>query len=76
MDICRQIEEIGADSICIKDMSGLLLPYKAEELVRAIKSSTSLPLDIHTHYTSGEASMVYLKAVEAGADIIDYAISP
>lgn len=60
MDICRQIEEIGADSICIKDMSGLLLPYKAEELVRAIKSSTSLPLDIHTHYTSGEASMVYL----------------
>lgn len=76
MNICRRIEEMGADSICIKDMAGLLLPYKAEELVRSIKSATTLPLDIHTHYTSGEASMVYLKAVEAGADIIDCAISP
>ena len=76
MKICKDIESMGADSICIKDMAGLLLPYKTEELVRAIKSATKLPLDIHSHYTSGEASMSYLKAVEAGADILDCAISP
>lgn len=72
----KQAEELGADSICIKDMAGLLTPYKASELVSAIKQNVSLPLDIHTHYTSGVASMTYLKAVEAGADIIDCAISP
>lgn len=72
----KQIEEMGADSICIKDMAGLLLPYQAEELVTALKENISLPLELHTHYTSGVASMTYLKAVEAGADIIDCAISP
>ncbi|MGI6021032.1 MAG: oxaloacetate decarboxylase subunit alpha [Lachnospiraceae bacterium] len=72
----KEIEEMGADSICIKDMAGLLVPYKATELVHALKESTKLPIELHTHYTSGEASMTYLKAVEAGVDIIDCAISP
>jgi len=67
---------MGADSLCIKDMAGLLTPYKAEELVGALKASTKLPIDLHTHYTSGVASMTYLKAVESGCDIIDTAMSP
>lgn len=75
-DIARRIEDMGADSICIKDMAGLLTPYKADELVRALKDSTRLPIDLHTHYTSGVASMTYMKAVEAGCDIIDTAMSP
>ncbi len=75
-NIARDIEEMGAHSICIKDMAGLLTPYKAEELVKALKEGTSLPIDLHTHYTSGVASMTYLKAVEAGCDIIDCAMSP
>ena len=75
-DIAKRIEDMGADSICIKDMAGLLTPYNADELVRALKESTKLPIDLHTHYTSGVASMTYLKAVEAGCDIIDTAMSP
>ena len=75
-DTARRIEEMGADSICIKDMAGLLVPYKATELVQALKEGSSLPIQMHTHYTSGVASMTYLKAVEAGADVIDTAISP
>ncbi len=75
-DMAKRIEEMGADSICIKDMAGLLLPYPATELVAAIKEVTDLPLEVHTHYTSGVASMSYMKAVETGADIIDSAISP
>ncbi len=75
-DIAKRIEDMGADSICIKDMAGLLLPYKASELIGALKETVDLPIEIHTHYTSGVASMTYLKAVEAGADIIDTAISP
>ncbi len=75
-DMAKRIEEMGADSICIKDMAGLLVPAKAEELVKALKESTTLPIDLHTHYTSGVASMTYMKAVEAGCDIIDTAISP
>ena len=74
--LAKRIEEMGADSICIKDMSGLLTPYEAYDLVKALKESTRLPIDIHTHYTSGVASMTLLKAIEAGADIIDTAISP
>ena len=65
-DIAKRIEDLGADSICIKDMSGLLLPYAAEKLVRTLKASTSLPIELHTHYTSGCGSMTYLKAAEAG----------
>ena len=74
--MAKRIEDMGANSICIKDMAGLLTPYKAQELVKALKSSTSLPIELHTHYTSGVASMTYLKAVEAGCDIIDTAMSP
>ncbi len=67
---------MGADSICIKDMAGLLVPVKATELVTALKSATDLPIELHTHYTSGVASMTCMKAVEAGCDIIDTAMSP
>ena len=75
-DIAKRIEDMGADSLCIKDMAGLLTPYNAEILVKALKEAVDLPIDIHTHYTSGVASMTYLKAVEAGADMIDTAMSP
>lgn len=76
MDMAKRVEDMGANSLCIKDMAGLLTPYKAVELVQALKASTSLPIELHTHYTSGVASMTYLKAVEAGCDIIDTAMSP
>ncbi|MBR6395473.1 MAG: pyruvate carboxylase subunit B, partial [Lachnospiraceae bacterium] len=75
-ETARQIEELGADSICIKDMAGLLVPYEATRLVTALKEGSKLPIQLHTHYTSGVASMTYLKAVEAGCDIIDTAMSP
>ena len=75
-DTARKIEEMGADSLCIKDMAGLLVPYEAARLVKALKSSSNIPVEMHTHYTSGVAAMTYLKAVEAGADIIDTAMSP
>ena len=75
-EMAKKIEEMGANSICIKDMAGLLTPYKAEELVKSLKAATSLPIELHTHYTSGVASMTYMKAVEAGCDIIDTAMSP
>jgi oxaloacetate decarboxylase alpha subunit len=68
--------EMGADSICIKDMAGLLTPYNAYELVKALKENIKLPIQLHTHYTSGVASMTYLKAIEAGVDIVDCAMSP
>ncbi|WOC31046.1 MULTISPECIES: oxaloacetate decarboxylase subunit alpha [Caproicibacterium] len=72
----KQIEESGADSICIKDMAALLTPYKTFELVSALKKAVHLPIQLHTHYTSGLASMCLLKGIEAGADVIDTAISP
>ncbi len=75
-ETARKIEEMGADSICIKDMAGLLVPYEATKLVEALKAGTKLPIQLHTHYTSGVASMTYLKAVEAGCDVIDTAMSP
>ena len=75
-ETAKRIEDMGADSICIKDMAGLLVPAKATELVQALKDGSSLPIQMHTHYTSGVASMTYMKAVEAGADIIDTAMSP
>lgn len=74
--LAKDMESMGADSICIKDMSGLLTPYETEKLVKALKSSVKVPLEIHSHYTSGLASMSYLKAIESGIDIIDTAISP
>ncbi len=75
-DMAKKIEEMGADSICIKDMAGLLVPYRAADLIKAMKENTKLPIQLHTHYTSGCASMTQLKAVEAGVDVIDCAISP
>jgi len=72
----KQLEEMGADSICIKDMSGLLKPYDAYDLVTAIKSIVKIPVQLHTHYTSGLASMTVLKAIEAGVDVVDCALSP
>ncbi|MCR5778884.1 MAG: oxaloacetate decarboxylase subunit alpha [Lachnospiraceae bacterium] len=74
--MAKGIENLGADSICIKDMAGLLLPKEAYDLVTAMKSVTDLPIQLHTHYTSGVASMTYLKAIEAGVDVIDCASSP
>lgn len=75
-DLAKRIEDMGANSICIKDMAGLLLPYKAEELVKELKATVDIPIQLHTHYTSGVASMTYMKAVEAGVDVIDTAMSP
>ena len=75
-ETAKRIEDMGADSLCIKDMAGLLIPFEAKKLVSALRESTSLPIDIHTHYTSGAAAMTYLMSVEAGADILDTAISP
>ena len=72
----KRLESMGADSLCIKDMAGLLIPYAAYDLIKAIRENVKIPLALHTHYTSGVASMTYLKAIEAGIDIIDCAISP
>ncbi len=74
--LAKQLEEMGADSICIKDMAGLLKPFDAYDLVKAVKESVSLPVQLHTHYTAGVASMTLLKAIEAGVDVVDTAISP
>ena len=76
VEYAKKIAEAGADSICIKDMAALLTPYRTAELVKAIKSAVDLPINLHTHYTSGLASMCLIKGVEAGADIIDTAMSP
>ncbi|MCD8054031.1 MAG: oxaloacetate decarboxylase subunit alpha [Lachnospiraceae bacterium] len=76
VDLAKKMEDMGADSICIKDMAGLLVPYYAGELVSAIKENIHVPLELHTHCTSGVAEMTYMRAVEAGCDIIDTAISP
>ena len=75
-EMAKRVEDMGANSLCIKDMAGLLVPYKADELVHALKEVVDIPIELHTHYTSGVASMTYLKGVEAGCDIIDTAMSP
>lgn len=74
--LAKEYEKCGADSICIKDMAGLLVPYEAEKLVKELKSTVKIPIQLHTHYTSGVASMTYLKAIEAGVDVVDCALSP
>ncbi|MGN0579125.1 MAG: oxaloacetate decarboxylase subunit alpha [Ruminiclostridium sp.] len=76
VNYAKQIEECGADSICIKDMAALLTPYRTEELVKALKAAVKIPIQLHTHYTSGLASMCLLKGIEAGVDAIDTAMSP
>jgi len=70
------LQGMGADSICVKDQAGLISPYDAYELVKALKENLSVPVELHTHYTSGQASMSVLKAIEAGVDIVDTALSP
>lgn len=72
----RGLEEMGADSICIKDMAGILAPYDAYALFTELKKSVGVPLHLHTHYTSGMASMTCLKAIEAGVDIVDTCVAP
>ncbi|MBR2476896.1 MAG: oxaloacetate decarboxylase subunit alpha [Clostridia bacterium] len=74
--LAKEYENCGADSICIKDMAGLLIPYEAEKLVKELKKEVKVPIQLHTHYTSGVASMTYLKAIEAGVDVVDCAMSP
>ena len=76
VDLSKKLEELGADSICIKDLAGMLTPYYAYELVKRLKAVIKIPLNIQSHCTSGIAPMTYLKAIEAGVDIIDTAISP
>ena len=76
INLAKQLEGMGADSICIKDMAGLLKPYVTYDLVSRMKEAVNIPVQLHTHYTSGEGSMVYLKAIEAGVDVIDCAMSP
>ena len=76
VNYAKQIENAGADSICIKDMAALLTPYETEKLVKALKKAVKIPIQLHTHYTSGLASMCLLKGIEAGVDVIDTAMSP
>ncbi len=76
VNLAMEMEKVGADSICIKDMSGILTPYVAEKLVKELKKKISVPLQVHSHFTSGIANQTYMKAIEAGADIIDTAMSP
>ncbi len=76
VDLAVEMEEMGVHSICVKDMSGILLPYVAEELVKELKQKVSVPIELHSHFTSGLANQTYMKGIEAGADIIDTAISP
>ncbi len=76
VNYAKQLESAGADSICIKDMAALITPYAAEQLVTALKKNVKVPIQMHTHYTSGLASMVMIKSIEAGVDIIDTAASP
>lgn len=73
--MAKELQDLGADSICLKDMAGILAPYPAYEIIKAWKEVITVPLQLHCHYTSGMASMAYLKAIEAGVDIVDCAIS-
>jgi len=72
----KELEDIGADTICVKDMAGLLSPYDAFELIKALKENTKLPIHLHSHFTSGMAPLTHLKAIEAGVDIIDTCMTP
>lgn len=76
VDLSRKLEEMGADVICIKDMAGLLLPYDAYNLVKALKATVSCPIHLHTHNTAGTGDMTYMLACQAGVDIVDTALSP
>ena len=69
VDLAKRIEDMGANSICVKDMAGLLVPYEATELVTALKEAVNIPIEMHTHYTSGVASMTYMKSVYASPSV-------
>jgi len=76
LEKAKILEDMGTDSLCIKDMAGLLAPYDAYELIKTLKKTVKIPIQLHTHYTSGMASMTYLKAAEAGVDVLDTALAP
>jgi len=76
LDNAKALEDMGADTICIKDMAGIISPYDAYDLVKALKKTVKVPIHLHTHYTSGMASMCALKAIEAGVDIVDTVLAP
>ena len=76
VELAKKLEKMGADVICVKDMAGILLPYNAYELIKALKASVKVPIHLHTHQTAGTGNLTYLKAIEAGVDIIDCALSP
>ena len=76
VELAKEVEKMGAHSLCIKDMAGVLLPNDAYELITRLKKETKLPIELHSHCTGGVCSMTYLKAIEAGVDIIDTALSP
>lgn len=76
VETARSLRDMGADSICVKDMAGILSPTASFELVKRLKAEVGLPVQLHCHYTSGMAAMSYLKGIEAGADVIDTSISP
>ncbi|MHC4662292.1 MAG: pyruvate carboxylase subunit B, partial [Planctomycetota bacterium] len=76
LDKAKTFEEMGAHSLCVKDMAGIMSPLDAFELISALKKTIKIPIQFHTHYTSGMGSMSYLKAAEAGVDVIDCALAP
>lgn len=76
VDFARRAQDMGADSFCLKDMAGMCSPYDAYQIIKALKETLRIPVEFHTHYTSGQGSMAYLKAIEAGVDIVDTCLSP
>lgn len=76
LEKAKILEQMGADSLCIKDMAALIAPYDAYELIKGLKKTVKIPIQIHTHYTSGMGTMTYLKAIEAGVDVVDTALAP
>jgi pyruvate carboxylase subunit B len=76
VDFAKRAEAMGADSFCLKDMAGMCSPYDAYQIIKALKETIKIPVEFHTHYTSGSGSMSYLKAIEAGVDIVDTCLSP
>ncbi len=76
LEKAKQLEELGADTICIKDMAGLIAPYDAYNLIKALKEQTEIPIHLHTHFTSGMGDLTLFKAIEAGVDIIDTCMAP
>jgi oxaloacetate decarboxylase alpha subunit len=76
VNYAKELQEMGVQSICIKDMAALITPYRTQQLVTALKKAVDIPIQLHTHYTSGLASMCLLKGIEAGVDVVDTAMSP